>query len=277
MRRTVVIAGVVGVVLWLAAGCARDAGGDAGRQRLVVTGSSTIAPLAATLAERFEAQHPGIRVDVQAGGSTRGIHDVRTGLADIGLVSRALTSAETDLHAYPIARDGIALIVHADNPVTGLTGTAVEGLFTGWIDDWSKLGGTERPVTVVHKAEGHSTLELFLEHFGLDRQAVRADVVAGHNQQVIKTVVANPGAVGYVSIGAAAHEAARGAPIRLLPLDGVPATLAEVGARRYPLVRTLNFVTRGPATGVAGEFIEFARSENVRDLVAAQQHVVATR
>jgi len=277
VRPSLVIAAVLGASLWLASGCARETGGDAGHRRLVMTGSSTVAPLVATMAERFETQHPGVRVDVQAGGSTRGIHDVRTGLADVALVSRALTAAETDLRAYPVARDGIAIIVHADNPVAGLTRTAVEALYTARVTRWSALGGAERPVTVVHKAEGHSTLELFLEHFGLDRQAVRADVVAGHNQQVIKTVVANPGAVGYVSIGAAAHAEASGAPIRLLSLDGVPATLAEVGAGRYPLVRTLNLVTRGPAAGLAAEFIEFARSDDVHDLVGAQQFVVATR
>jgi ABC-type phosphate transport system substrate-binding protein len=46
--------------------------GEPGAQKLVVTGSSTIAPLAAELGKRFEELHPGVEVDVQSGGSSRG-------------------------------------------------------------------------------------------------------------------------------------------------------------------------------------------------------------
>jgi phosphate transport system substrate-binding protein len=46
-------------------------------QKLVLTGSSTIAPLALEIGKRFEKQNPGVRVDVQSGGSTRGVTDAR--------------------------------------------------------------------------------------------------------------------------------------------------------------------------------------------------------
>jgi phosphate transport system substrate-binding protein len=55
---------------------------------LTFTGSSTVAPLAMEMAKRYEKPHPGIRIDVQTGGSSRGINDVRMGLADVGMVSR---------------------------------------------------------------------------------------------------------------------------------------------------------------------------------------------
>ncbi|MGH7889036.1 MAG: substrate-binding domain-containing protein, partial [Thermodesulfobacteriota bacterium] len=58
--------------------------------KLVLTGSSTVAPLAAEIGKRFEAQHPDVRIDVQTGGSSRGVADARQELADIGMVSRAL-------------------------------------------------------------------------------------------------------------------------------------------------------------------------------------------
>lgn len=40
-----------------------------------MTGSSTIPLLAAELGKRYEKEHPGVRVDVQSGGSGRGIAD----------------------------------------------------------------------------------------------------------------------------------------------------------------------------------------------------------
>ena len=38
------------------------------QNQLVITGSSTVAPLALEIGKRFESLHPGIRVDVQTGG-----------------------------------------------------------------------------------------------------------------------------------------------------------------------------------------------------------------
>jgi phosphate transport system substrate-binding protein len=238
--------------------------------RLIVTGSSTVAPLAQEIAKRFEQQHAGVRIDVQSGGSSRGVADVRAGLAQVGMVSRALAPAEGDLAAHTIAYDGIGIVLHRSNPVASLTDAQIKDIYTGRLRNWREAGGADRPITVVNKAEGRSTLALFLQHFGLTNSAIRAQVVIGENQQGIKTVAGNPGAIGYVSIGAAEYEAARGSPIKLVPLAGAPATVAGVRNGRYPLSRPLNFVTRGEPTGLAGRFIDFARSGAVHDLVEAQ-------
>lgn len=64
---------------------------------------------------------------------------------------------------------------------------------------------------------------------------IRAALVVGDNQPGIKTVAANPGAIGYVSIGTAAFEASQGAPIRLLPMADVAATVVQVRLNRFPL------------------------------------------
>jgi len=239
-------------------------------QKLVLTGSSTIAPLTAELGRRFEALRPGVEVDVQSGGSSRGIHDAREGLADLGMVSRALTAEEADLHAYTIALDGVALITHRSNPVAALKRAEIIAIYTDRINRWSAIGGPDRPITVVNKAEGRSTLDLFLAHFGLRNSEVKPDVVIGDNAQGLKTVAGNPWSIGYVSIGSAEYEATHGGPIRLLPLDGVEASMATVRNGTYPLTRPLNLVTRGPAPGLALAFIEFARSEAARAIVEQQ-------
>lgn len=269
MRRSLIVLVVILLGLLLATGFGlRPGGGErAARQRLVLTGSSTIAPLAAEMARRFESLHPGVRVDVQTGGSSRGITDARQGVADIGMVSRALKDTEADLLAFSIARDGIAVIVHASNPVPELTDDQVRALFTGKISRWTAVGGPDIPVTVVNKAEGRSTLELFLTHFGLRNADVRAHVVIGDNEQGVKSVAANPGAIGYVSIGTAEHSAAAGVPIRLLPAGGVAPVAENVRNGSFPLARPLNLVSRGRPEGLAREFIEFARSPAASDLV----------
>ena len=99
--------------------------------KLVLTGSSTVAPLAAEIGKRFEAGHPGVRVDVQSGGSSRGVTDARKGLANIGMVSRALKDEEKDLKAFSIARDGVGITLHKDNPVQTLSDRQVVDIYTG--------------------------------------------------------------------------------------------------------------------------------------------------
>ncbi|MEN8177593.1 MAG: phosphate ABC transporter substrate-binding protein [Pseudomonadota bacterium] len=240
-------------------------------ERLVLTGSSTVAPLALEIGKRFERHHPGVRIDVQSGGSSRGVADTRAGLAGIGMVSRALKPEEDDLTAHTIAMDGIGIILHRDNPVNSLSDEQIKAIYTGRVRNWRKLGGPDRTITVVHKAEGRSTLELFLHHFDLKNRQIKAQVIIGDNQQGIKTVAGNPDAIGYVSIGTAEYESTQGAPIRLLPMDGVAATVANLRNGRFPLSRPLNLVTRdGITSELAKRFIDFARSETIHDLLAAQ-------
>ncbi len=243
-------------------------------QNLVITGSSTVAPLVGEIARRFESAHPGTRVDVQTGGSSRGVADVVQGLAHVGMASRAQKSGDPEgLVFTTLALDGIAMVVHASNPVAALSRDQVRSIYTGSTTDWADVAGAPGPITVVHKAEGRSTLELFLAFFALDAAAVKPSVVIGDNEQGIKTVVGNPGAVGYVSIGTATYNRDHGVPIRLLSLDGVDPSIGTVTDGSYPLSRPLSLVTRGEPAGLASTFITFACDEAQSDLVLGQYFV----
>ncbi|PSB03873.1 phosphate ABC transporter substrate-binding protein [Merismopedia glauca] len=245
--------------------------------KLTLTGSSTVAPLASEMAKRFEAKHPGVRIDVQTGGSSRGIADAESGVADIGMVSRSLKPNETQkLQAFAIARDGISPIVNAKNPVNKLTNQQIVAIYQGKINNWQQVGGKDAPITVINKAEGRSTLELFLSYFKLENSQIKASVVIGDNQQGIKTVAGNPNAIAYVSIGAAESELKEGTPIKLLPINGVEANTKTVQNSTFPLSRPLMLVTKPAPSGLAKEFLDFAQSQQVYDLVESQNFVPLT-
>jgi phosphate transport system substrate-binding protein len=263
----IVVLGLMGV------GCGRPASSPAhafGDGRLALSGSSTIAPLVSEIAKRFEAKHPGVRIDVQTGGSSRGVADVRRGSVNVGMVSRTLAPGEEGLTAHTIAMDGVAVIVHATNPVAELSGQQIVDIYTGRVTNWSAVGGNAAPITVVNKADGRSTLELFASHFKLERPAIKAHVVIGENLHGVRTVVGDPNAIGYVSIGTAEFERSNRVPIKLLPLGGVPATMGNVRAGRFPLSRPLNLVTLGQRSALVDAFIAMASSTEVNDLVEAQ-------
>ena len=247
----------------------------AAQNKLTLTGSSTVAPLAAEIGKRFETKHAGLHVDVQTGGSSRGISDAQSGLADIGDVSRDLKPEEkaAGLVATPIALDGICVILHKDNPVKALTNEQVIAIYTGKITDWKDVGGKKGPITVINKDEGRSTLELFTKYFGLETKDIKASAVIGDNEQGIKTVAGNPGSIGYVSIGTAEFDQKNGTAIKLLPMKGVMPSVDNVKNGSFPLSRPLNLVTKGEPTGLAKEFIEYAKSADVQDLVKDQYFV----
>src|SRR5207253_2388920 len=109
-----------------------------------------IAPLAGEIGKRFEARHPGVRVDVQTGGSARGASDLRQGLNDIGMLSRPLNDDEKDLHAFAIANDGVCIILHKSNPVAALSDAQVVDIYTGKTTNWKDVGGRDATITVVN-------------------------------------------------------------------------------------------------------------------------------
>jgi phosphate transport system substrate-binding protein len=242
-------------------------------KKLVVTGASTVAPVLGEIAKRYESLHSDVRIDVQTGGSARGLADARSGLADIGMVSRALKEEEKDLIPFTIGLDGVAIIVHADNPIAELTRQQIIDIYVGKINNWSEVGGADEEIVVINKAEGRSTLELFLEYFDLKSPDIQADIIAGDNEQDIKAVAGNPFSIGYVSIGNAEYDVKAGVPIRLLPLEGVPATRETVAAERFPLRRPLNLVVPKQPEGLILDFITYARSPDVRDIVESFYYV----
>ena len=123
--------------------------GDELSGRLTLTGSSTIAPMAQEIASRFEQAHPNVRVDVQTGGSSRGIRDAKKGAADIGMTSRDLKADESnELVPTVIAWDGVAFVVHQDNPIKEITQEQLRQIYLGKINNWSAIGGADQRIVV---------------------------------------------------------------------------------------------------------------------------------
>ena len=234
------------------------------------TGSSTIAPLLSEIGKNFEKSHPHVRVEIQSGGTSRGIADVRQGSARFGMVSRALHPAEADLARTLLARDGVGMIVHKSNPVQSLTRDQVIAIYTGGVKNWQQVGGPNLPITVISKAEGRSTLEVFAQHFGLTSRTIKAQVIVGDNQQEIRTIATNKGSIGYVSIGSAEFEAKNGAPVKLVALDKFVPSTAAVAAGQYPMARELNLVYRKPLSKDEAAFLAYATSPAANKEIEAQ-------
>ena len=236
--------------------------------KLHLTGSSTDAPLISEIARRFQTLHPKVEIKIQMGGSGRGINDVREGKADIGMISRVMTDKEQDLKGFPIARDGIGMIVHRNNPVTTLTTTQITDIFTGRIKNWREVGGRNAPIVVINRENGRGSIVFFKEYFRLRYSDIQSQIVLGaDNPAVIDAVAAQPDAISIMSIIAAENREKAGTLIKLVALNGVAATRDGILTGNYPLSRPMSLVTRELPTGLLKNFIEYSLSAQVVDII----------
>ena len=257
-------------ILAVLSGCSRDSSAT----RIQLSGSSTLGPLAEEIGKRYEELNPGVRIEVQTGGSSRGIAEAKSGLADIGMSSRALKSSEKDGRiAWPIAMDGVCFIVHKNNPVGELSRAQLLSILNADIDNWSELGGAEGSIIFINRAAGRSELELVTKFFDVKSAEINVDLVAGENQQGIKMVATTPKSICYMSVGASEDAIQHGEAIRTLPLDGVEASVSNVESGKFPLSRPLIFVTNDQPTEALTDFINFAQSDQVVDLLRELSYV----
>jgi len=241
--------------------------------KLLITGSSTMAPMIEAVGKRFSATRPGVQIEVQTVGSGRGIDDVMKGKADIGMASRLLTDKESGLYSFAIARDGVCLVVHKDNPVRSLTNRQVFDIYTGKINNWSKVVGKDAPVAPINAKEGLGSVELFTHYFDIKYADIKAQITVSGNLERVKALVENPNGIAYMSIGTAQQQADTGAPIKLLPIDGVAATTKNIRSGNFPISRPLLLLTKELPTGLAKEFINFSLSSQITDIVLQHDFV----
>ena len=263
-RRVLVAAALAAAVLGTAAtGCARAASGVS--QKLTVTGSTTLLPIAELSAEMFDAAHPGTKVLVSGVGSSAGIESVINGSSDIGTSSRDLAGTELkagliDTH---VAIDAIAVIVNPANPVGQLTSRQARDIFTGRVTNWREVGGPDLPILLVNRDAASGTRDAFgkivLKGATFDPTAA---VLPGTGQ--VRAVVAEArGSVGYISFGFVNDQ------VRAVRIDGVTPTVKTIRSGAYPVRRLLHFLTRGQPTGLAREYIDYVLSAGVQaDVVA---------
>jgi phosphate transport system substrate-binding protein len=241
----------------------------AAADQITIKGSTTVLPIAQSCAEAFMAKHPNVNISVQGGGSGVGVSSVIDGTADIGDASRAAKDKEiakgkengVELKANVVAMDGIAVIIHPRNPVTGLTKDQIKAVYTGKISNWKDVGGDNARIVVISRDSSSGTFETFNE-LALHKERVRPDALMNaSNNAVVQTVANTPGAIGYCGIGYIRDT------IKTVPVDGVECTKPNVINGSYGLARKLFMYTNGEAKGLVAGFLDFIMSADGQKLV----------
>ena len=266
MKKTISILLAAIMALSVLTGCA------GGSSKTVSTdGSTSMAKVIGSLGEAYEAEK-GVKVTYNPTGSGSGIQAVQEGRCDIGLSSRALKDEEkaAGLIETVLAYDGIAVIVHPDNPVSDLTLEQIAAIYTGQITNWSALGGPDSEIVRIGREANSGTRDGFETITGTaDACQYRQEL--GSNGDVITTVSNNPGAIGYASLATVKDS------VKVLSVQGVAPSEQTVKDGSYPVQRPFVLVTCAdtPLSEEAQEFYDFALSGTVADIIAAAGAVAA--
>ena len=261
-----VLAGI-GISMILLMGFMGCIGGEKESKTLSLAGSTTVEPIALRVAEVYMEKHPDVKVTVQGGGSSTGIKMVGEGTVDIGNASRKIKDEEKDL--YPdlvgtiIAYDGIAIVVHPSNPVENLTKQQLQDIYAGKITNWKELGGEDREIVVVTRAEGSGTHDTFMELI-MNKGKIEETSSAlqkPSNGAVKATVAGNENAIGYIGLGYIDSS------VKVMKIDGVTPSSTTVKDGTYLLSRALYMYTKGTPSGVAKDFINFILSDEGQNIV----------
>jgi phosphate transport system substrate-binding protein len=251
----------------------RDASGKA-EVTLRVKGSDTIGgALAPLLARAYRTVHPKVNVDVEALGSSTAFTGLLDGTADIGTSSRNVQPSELErakkrdvvFSEFVIGFDGIAVIVHPDNPVRELSLAHVGEIYSGKISKWEVLDGNDAPIRRLSRPTQSGTHSLFKASVLSDGELAPDTEVIEHSEDIVAAVAGDPNAIGYVGLGWTSSR------VRTVALsDGGAAVLptaASVNDGSYPMFRPLFMYTRGTPSREIADFLRFVVSPAGQKLV----------
>ncbi len=260
---------------------------------LTIAGSATMARMLSTLAEDFQEVHPGVRIEVNQGGSSRGIKALLAGRCDLAAVSRDLTPAEVaDIErttgkrviVVPVGLDAVCVYVNADNPVKSLTREQLNGIFAlthnltdtmvmRWSDIDASLPMGGAWVTLYVLDPGHGTMQEFIRQV---MPGERFQTSMCYQQPTPSAVVnaccAYPNAVG-ISSYVSQQPRARKVPVQLsADAPAVEPTFWTIHRGEYPMTVPLNLVALTDSSGaiapLALAWMRFLWSQSAMDALA---------
>lgn len=245
-------------------------------------GSDTIVNLALAWAEYYQDVNNHVRISVTGGGSGTGIASLINNTVDIANASRRIKDKEienaqdngVDPIEYVIARDAIAVIVHPDNPIDTLTLEQVSAIYSGQVENWSELGGEDRPIVRLSRETNSGTHVYFLENV-LRMGDKESDILFSmdtlllpSSEGIIKEASQNINAIGYDGLGYVTDE------VKVIGIasesggEFIYPSVETVNSGLYPIARELYMYTNGEPTGALAEYMDWIFSAEAQEIVA---------
>jgi len=265
---------LIGLFLLLSvAACAQTAVVTPTPVTISIAGSTEMRPVLVELTGAYTERHPNVLFSLRGGGSILGETWLESRRADLAASTTFPDEEEglTGLMRVPIGLDGVAVIVHKDNPVIDLTLSQLRDIYNGKILDWAEAGGQPGEIGLVSREDGSATRMLFEERvMGEERVALTA-VVMPTSEDVVEYVAEHPQALGYVSrayVMANPASPQGSVSVGVVALEGRLPTSEEIAAQSYYLTRPIFLLRRASNGAGIQPFIDFVLSPAGQEIVA---------
>ncbi len=248
-----------------------------------VKGSDTMAVLSKTLAEKYMSKYPENKIAVVGGGTSTGIRALIDGTADIANASRKMKPEEMSEaeskgmkpQEYPIALDGVAIVVSPGMPLKSLSIPQLKDIFSGKLTNWKQVGGSDSAITVISR-ESNSGTYLYIKDTILKDESYVGDAIMVQSSPGVGVEVAKRNnAIGYLGIA----DAHRNPQIKIVSIAKEANSLAvlpsiqTVKSGEYPLSRPLLIYVSAEPAGQSKQFIEFMLSKDGQRIVEEQGYI----
>ncbi len=254
-------------------------------------GSDTLNNLMTFWSEGFKAKYPNVNVQVEGKGSSTAPVALATGAAQVGPMSREMKSSEVAAFAgkfghkptkVAVAIDALAVFVHKDNPVKGLSLTQVDGIFSSTrkrggqdVSTWgdAKMTGAfaGKTISAFGRNSASGTYGFFKETALKNGDYKSSIKEQPGSSSVVQGVAADLSAIGYSGIG---YKTSGVKALALSPDDSSPfveANYANCLSGTYPLARYLYvYVNKAPSKDMdklTSEFMTFVLSKQGQEIV----------
>jgi phosphate transport system substrate-binding protein len=254
-------------------------------------GSDTLNNLMTLWAEGFRANYPNVNIQIEGKGSSTAPPALIEGTAQLGPMSRSMKATESDAfekkYGYKpteikVAIDALAVFVHKDNPIKGLSMDQVDSIFSSTnkrggkpINTWGELGLTgewaNRPLSLYGRNSASGTYGFFKEH-ALKNGDFRSTVKEQPGSSSVVQGVANDlGGIGYSGIG---YKTSGVKALSLAEATGGAVqdpSLENCLSGAYPMARFLyiyvNKKPKEPMDKLVHEFVKFVNSKEGQEIV----------
>jgi phosphate transport system substrate-binding protein len=270
MKLTVILFAVVSATILSTAGLQA-----AGKTTISLKGSDTMLPLGQRWAEAYMAQNPNLVIQVTGGGSGVGIAALINGSTDICQASRSIKPAEIDKLKerfnspgveIAVARDGLAVYLNEQNPVTELNMEQLRAIYTGEVTNWKDVGGPDTKIILYGRENSSGTYSFFKDNVLMgDDFAAQTQTLPG-TAAIVNAIAKDKNGIGYG--GAAYAKGVRDCKIKKDDKATAYAPTEEnIKAGTYPLSRYLFWYLTSKPTGDMKKLVDYALSETGQKIV----------
>lgn len=249
----------------LMTGCGK--GSEKESEYITISGSSALLPLMEKSIEKFNEKYPYKEIGAQAGGSGTGLAQVLNGAVNIGnsdmpaeeKLDKSLVDKLVD---HKVIAQGFGVVVNKSLGIEDLSSNQIRDIFSGKITNWKEVGGPDKDILLIHRTAGSGTRATFERTlFGGDKSLENdsVGVTQDSNGAVLSVIKSNDGGISYLSIVYMNTRDAKKS-LNLLKIDGVECNKENIINNSYKFWSWGHMYTKGEATGLTKEFIEFISS-----------------